>query len=66
MIYMYMQGILTKAVRWDVLKNSYYEDKEYEHEIRKKLDSPEVGLFRSKYGFFLKFIMRSEYNTGYM
>jgi hypothetical protein len=36
------QGILSKAVRWDVLKNSYYEDKEYEHEIRKMLDSPEV------------------------
>lgn len=51
----YMQGILTKAVRWDVLKNSYYEDKEYEDEIRKKLDSPEVGLFRSTYGFFLMF-----------
>lgn len=51
----YMQGILTKAVRWDVLKNSYYEDKEYEHEIRKKLDSPEVGLFQSTYDFFLMF-----------
>lgn len=58
-----MQGILTKAVRWDVLKNSYYEDKEYEHEIRKKLDSPEVGLFRSTYGFFFNVLMSLEYNA---
>ncbi|XP_056010431.1 protein ABHD18-like isoform X2 [Ostrea edulis] len=42
----YTRGILSKAVRWDVLKNSYYEDKEYEHEIRKMLDSPEKGTGR--------------------
>ncbi|XP_061164774.1 protein ABHD18-like [Saccostrea echinata] len=42
----YTRGILSKAVRWDVLKNSYYEDKEYEHEIRKMLVSPERGISR--------------------
>lgn len=62
MIYMYMQGILTKAVRWDVLKNSYYEDKEYEHEIRKKLDSPEVCSSQNM-AFFLCF---NEIRVQYM